>query len=323
LDIDTIRAAHSPRHHHNKPNMSTPNKPTYPLLPSKLILMSTKSYFSPSHTISYIKTLIAPSTNIIPLLNNKDILFALLPDFLSLHPCAQILSDHATTTTNSTTPQTTTHPQSWPLHLGAQNCFWSSDYGAFTGEIVPPALSELGITIIELNHAERRRLLSETDSTTAKKAAAVSSLGMIPLVCIGEIEAPNLQGPMSAAVGNAMRQLNPQITSLLDAVPLDAPVIFAYEPVWAIGAAQPAGVEFVGPVVQGIRAVVGQVERDKGRTGQTRVVYGGSAGPGLWSGKTNGGNPLGEWVDGMFLGRFAHKIEGVREVVEEVVESMG
>lgn len=120
-----------------------------------------------------------------------------------------------------------------------------------------------------------------------------------------------------------MRQLNPQITSLLDAVPLDAPVIFAYEPVWAIGAAQPAGVEFVGPVVQGIRAVVGQVERDKGRTGQTRVVYGGSAGPGLWSGKTNGGNPLGEWVDGMFLGRFAHKIEGVREVVEEVVESMG
>ena len=279
--------------------------------------MSTKSYFSPSHTISYLKTLISPSTNIIPL-RNKDILFALLPDFLSLHPCAQILSDHA-----ATTHQTPTHPQSWPLHLGAQNCFWSTTYGAFTGEIVPPALSELGITIIELNHAERRRLLSETDDTTAKKAAAVSSLGMVPLVCIGEIEAPNLQGPMSAAVGNAMRQLSPQITSLLDAVPLDAPVVFAYEPVWAIGAAEPAGVEFVGPVVQAIRGVVRMVEKKRGRTGQTRVVYGGSAGPGLWSGKSNGGNPLGSWVDGMFLGRFAHKIEGVREVVDEVVESMG
>jgi len=297
--------------------MSTPDKPTYPSLPSKLILMSTKSYFSPSHTISYLKTLISPSTNIIPL-RNKDILFALLPDFLSLHPCAQILSDHA-----ATTHQTPTHPQSWPLHLGAQNCFWSTTYGAFTGEIVPPALSELGITIIELNHAERRRLLSETDDTTAKKAAAVSSLGMVPLVCIGEIEAPNLQGPMSAAVGNAMRQLSPQITSLLDAVPLDAPVVFAYEPVWAIGAAEPAGVEFVGPVVQAIRGVVRMVEKKRGRTGQTRVVYGGSAGPGLWSGKSNGGNPLGSWVDGMFLGRFAHKIEGVREVVDEVVESMG
>lgn len=165
-------------------------------------------------------------------------------------------------------------------------------------------------------------MLNETDETAAKKADAASKLGMVPLVCIGELGAPDMQGPMSAAVGNAMKQLNSQITSLLSAVPLDAPVIFAYEPVWAIGAAQPAGVDYVGPVVQAIRQVVSDFEAKKGRTGQTKVVYGGSAGPGLWSGKTNGGNPLGSWVDGMFLGRFAHKIEGVKAVVDEVVESM-
>lgn len=165
-------------------------------------------------------------------------------------------------------------------------------------------------------------MLSESDETTAKKAAAASKLGMIPLVCIGELDAPNLQGPLSAAVGNAMKQLNSQITSLLDAVPLDAPVIFAYEPVWAIGAAQPAGVEYVGPVVQAIRHIVADFENKNERTGQTKVVYGGSAGPGLWSGKTNGGNPLGAWVDGMFLGRFAHKIEGVKAVVDEVAMSL-
>ena len=142
---------------------------------------------------------------------------------------------------------------------------------------------------------------------------------MVPLVCIGELQAPPASGPMSMAVGNAIRQLTPQIIAVLNAVPADAPVIFAYEPVWAIGAAEPAGVEYVGPVVEGVRTVVKGI---KARTGQTKVVYGGSAGPGLWSGQTNGGNGLGQYVDGMFLGRFAHEVSNVKKVVDEVVSSM-
>lgn len=282
----------------------------YPRLPSKLVLMSTKSYFSPDRTISYLKSLLDPAGKIIPLAH-PDVLFGFIPDFLSIYPCAQILSEHVG---SPSTP--------WPLHLGAQDCFWSAEYGAFTGEVVPPALRSLGVTIVELGHAERRRLLAETDETTAKKAAAASSLGMVPLVCVGELDAPDLRGPVSAAVGRAMDQLGPQVRSLLQAVPLDAPVVFAYEPVWAIGAARPAGVDYVGPVVQAIRQLVRTFETQSGRTGQTRVVYGGSAGPGLWSGTSNGGNPLGDWVDGMFLGRFAHEIEGVRAVVREVTDSM-
>lgn len=287
----------------------------YPHLSSKLILMSTKAYFSPDYTIEYIRQLL----DCIVLGPAEDILFGLIPDFLSLYPCSEILSKHAKQAATFTQP---THPQQWPLHLGAQDCFWAEDYGAYTGEIVAPALKSLGVTIVELGHAERRRLLAETDETAAKKASAASKLGMVPLVCIGELEAPNLQGPMSAAVGAAMKQLNSQVSTVLDAVPLDAPIIFAYEPVWAIGAAQPAGVDYVGPVVQAIRHVVQKFEKDHGRNGQTKVIYGGSAGPGLWSGKTNGGNPLAEWVDGMFLGRFAHKIEGVIDVVNEVREDM-
>ena len=184
---------------------------------------------------------------------------------------------------------------------------------------MPQALRELGCSIVELGHAERRRFVREDDEMVAKKAKAVCACGMVPLVCVGEDEKPPKDGPMSMAVGNAMRQLTPQITSVLAAVPSEAPVILAYEPVWAIGASEPAGVDFVGPVVQGIRGVVKDVKR---RTGETRVVYGGSAGPGLWSGKANGGNGLGEWVDGMFLGRFAHEVDGVKKVVDEVVESL-
>ena len=144
---------------------------------------------------------------------------------------------------------------------------------------------------------------------------------MIPLVCIGELDKPNLNGPLSQSVGVAMSQLTPQVATVLKAIPHDAPLIFAYEPVWAIGAAEPAGVDYVGPVVQAIRQIANQAV--KGRTGEVKVVYGGSAGPGLWSGKANGGNGLGRWVDGLFLGRFAHEISGVRGVVEEVVESLG
>jgi triosephosphate isomerase len=84
-------------------------------------------------------------------------------------------------------------------------------------------------------------------------------------------------------------------------------------------------VDYVGPVVGAIREVAKAALPlgGKQRMGDVKVVYGGSAGPGLWSGKSNGGNGLGKYVDGLFLGRFAHKIEGVRGVVEEVVESLG
>jgi triosephosphate isomerase (TIM) len=286
--------------------MSSP--PTYPSLPPTLLLISTKSYFSPTRTLTYLESLLIPTNAILPL--PSHILFALIPDHLTIYPCSQLLSRH------TSTPHPT--PSSWPLFLGAQDCFPVTTYGAYTGFTVPSALSELGVRIVELGHAERRKFVGETDESTAAKAAAVSALGMIPLVCIGELEKPDLKSPMSMAVGTAMRQLSPQITILLAAVPEDAPVIFAYEPVWAIGAAEPAGVEYVGPVVEAIRTEVGRV---KGRTGTTRVVYGGSAGPGLWSGKKTGGEGLEKYVDGMFLGRFAHEISGVKEVVDEVVES--
>jgi triosephosphate isomerase len=132
---------------------------------------------------------------------------------------------------------------------------------------------------------------------------------MVPLVCVGEVTSP---GPIaSQAVGQAVTECAVLVRAVLAAIPDDAPVIFAYEPVWAIGQPKPAGVDHVAAVVQGIRAVIGD------RAGTARVLYGGSAGPGLW-----GEGGLGQAVDGMFLGRFAHEIRGVREVVREVEETL-
>jgi triosephosphate isomerase len=311
---------------------SEPGK-KYPSLPSKLILTSTKAYFSPARTITYLNSLLDPSNNILPLLekHSAEVLFVFIPDFLTIYPCSQILGSKYPSTFNPDTTDADADADAdnntfaWPISLGAQNAFPSHKYGAYTGEIVPAALKSLGVRVVELNHAERRRYLGENDDTAAEKARTVSDLAMVPLVCIGEVEPPDLRGPLSASVGAAMSELRPQILAVLGAVPEDAPVVFAYEPVWAIGAAEPAGVDYVGPVVQAIRQVAKSAVPLRGgeRTGEVKVVYGGSAGPGLWSGKTNGGNGLGRWVDGLFLGRFAHEIQGVRAVVEEVVESLG
>ncbi|KAK5047378.1 hypothetical protein LTR84_006901 [Exophiala bonariae] len=306
-----------------------------PRLPSKLILTSTKAYFTPSRTVEYLTSILDPATGILPLLEShrSELLFVLIPDFLTIYPCSQILSSRYPSA--STSPPQDTNSDSdtnvdstaWPLALGAQNAFQtpsSTPYGAYTGEITPAAIKSLGCAVVELNHAERRRLLGESDETAALKTGAVTRAGLVPLVCIGELARPDLDGPLSAAVGVAVRELTPQIECVLGAVEGDAQVvIFAYEPVWAIGAAEPAGVEYVGPVVQAIREMAREVGLRSGKGGvEVKVVYGGSAGPGLWSGRANGGNGLGKYVDGLFLGRFAHKVDGVRGVVEEVVESL-
>ncbi|KAJ5143754.1 Aldolase-type TIM barrel [Penicillium bovifimosum] len=275
----------------------------YPILPEKLLLISLKMYFTPDRTLTYLRDLLNPTNEIVHPQNRDKLLLALIPDFLTIWPCAQILKEyesHLTTTGISPSPS--------PFLLGAQDCFWEPQ-GAYTGEVSPASIRSLGCSIVELGHAERRAIFNETDDQTARKAAATCAQHMVPLVCVGEVTAP---GPVaSQAVGQAVSECAVLVRAVLAAIPADAPVIFAYEPVWAIGQPKPAGVDHVAAVVEGIRAVIGA------RPGAARVLYGGSAGPGLW-----GAGGLGKAVDGMFLGRFAHEIEGVRKVVREVEETL-
>lgn len=184
---------------------------------------------------------------------------------------------------------------------GAQDAFYE-DSGAFTGEVSPQVLAEVGCRIVELGHAERRRIFKETDEDAARKAAAAARNGMIPLVCIGE----RTQGEVVLAVD----ECRAQVESVMAAVPEDAEVILAYEPVWAIGASSPAAAEYVVNVVKDIRAL-DCVQR---RSGTTRILYGGSAGPGLFE-KLKGG------VDGLFLGRFAHDPAQFFKTIQEIASA--
>ncbi|KAJ5171312.1 Aldolase-type TIM barrel [Penicillium coprophilum] len=249
----------------------------YPILPEKLLLISLKMYFTPERTLTYLRELLNPSNEIVHPANRDKLLLALIPDFLTIWPCAQLIKEYEANLANTGTPQSPP-----PFLLGAQDCFWESQ-GAYTGEVSPASIRALGCSIVELGHAERRSIFNESDDQTARKAAATCAQHMVPLVCVGEVTAP---GPVaSQAVGQAVSECAVLVRAVLAAIPDDAPVIFAYEPVWAIGQPKPAGVDHVAAVVQGIRAVIGA------RPGTARVL-------------------------------FAHEIDGVREVVREVEETL-
>jgi triosephosphate isomerase len=199
------------------------------------------------------------------------------PGFVSLADAAEVLADTS-------------------VRLAAQDVFWE-DRGAFTGEVSPQTLLDVGCTFVEVGHAERRAIFGEDDAITARKAAAAARSGLVPVICVGE---PEWAEPSAAAV--ACRE---QLEPVLRAVPNNAEIVCAYEPVWAIGAPTPAPPDHVVAVCRRLR---GLLER---RPGRTRLIYGGAAGPGLAA-------ALGHAVDGLFLGRFAHDVGNLRTVLQEV-----
>ena len=172
--------------------------------------------------------------------------------------------------------------------IGAQDVHWAS--GAVTGGVSADLLAEIGVTLVEIGHAERRTL-GETDGQIAKKVVAVLEAGLTPLLCVGELnyESAELAGAECCEQALAV-------------VPEGrmAEVILAYEPWWAIGADEPADADHVNGVARHLR-----------RLGPRAILYGGSAGPGTFG-------PLAD-VDGLFLGRFAHDPANLARVLDEAL----
>ncbi|WP_448002493.1 triose-phosphate isomerase family protein [Agromyces bauzanensis] len=186
--------------------------------------------------------------------------------------------------------------------VGAQDVHWEDD-GAFTGEVSAPELAEHGVSLVEIGHAERRAMFGETDETVARKVAATLRHGMTPLVCVGEAD----RAPGDAASVAGIAQLEASLARARDAG-LSGNLVVAYEPVWAIGAPEPAPDEHVRTVAGALRA---HLAVDAAFPG-ARVIYGGSAGPGLWP-------RIADSLDGMFLGRYAHDPAAFGRILDDVV----
>ena len=184
-----------------------------------------------------------------------------------------------------------------PVRYGAQDAHWE-EAGPYTGCVSPAVLRELGCTFVEVGHAERRRLFRESDDMVARKALAAARCGLEPIVCVGE--------ERQAGNGAAAAVVADQAAALLESLPDDADLVIAYEPVWAIDAEAAAEPQHVAGVV----AEIGR--RAAGRAGNVRILYGGSVRPGDVAGLLAAG------VDGLFVGRAAIPVSGLREVVASV-----
>ena len=156
-----------------------------------------------------------------------------------------------------------------PIKVGAQNCHFENS-GAFTGEISPVMLKEMGVEYVVLGHSERRTYFGETDVTVNKRMLAALKAGLKPIVCVGEYLEQRELG------------ITDEIVAMQTKVALSGVseeelkrVIIAYEPVWAIGTGKTATADQANEVCAMIRATVAGLYNQGAADGLT-IQYGGS-----------------------------------------------
>jgi triosephosphate isomerase len=180
----------------------------------------------------------------------------LCPPFVSLHATLQGLGSDSR------------------VQVYAQNVHWELE-GAYTGEVAPPMLLELGVKGTIVGHSERRRLFGETDATVRMRAAAALEAGLAVIACVGETEEEREAG-----------QTEDVLRRQVPVLPEHERLVIAYEPVWAIGTGKTASPE----TAQEAHAFVKSLH-------SARVLYGGSVNPG------NAGSLLSQPdVDGALVG---------------------
>ena len=158
------------------------------------------------------------------------------------------------------------------IKLAAQNSHWAES-GAFTGEVSPPMLGEIGCDYVILGHSERRHVFHESDDMIARKVAPVLAQSMRPIFCVGETLSERRR---KKTLNVVTAQLDAALKGLTKGV-IDK-IEIAYEPVWAIGTGQNATPDQVDQVHSSIRAYLKSSFGDsKGKA--VRILYGGSVKP--------------------------------------------
>jgi triosephosphate isomerase (TIM) len=160
----------------------------------------------------------------------------------------------------------------YDVAIGAQNMHFEES-GAFTGEISPVALEDLGVQYVILGHSERRQMFNETDEAVNKKIVAAFTHHLVPIVCVGETLEQRESGItnefVAGQVQKALEGLSPEQVKQ---------VVIAYEPIWAIGTGKSSTSKDANEVCAHIRSVVAeQFSTDVAQA--VRIQYGGSVKP--------------------------------------------
>lgn len=155
------------------------------------------------------------------------------------------------------------------IHVGAQNCHWKES-GAFTGEIAPSMLTELGVEYVVIGHSERRTYFGETDATVLARTKAALAAGLKPIVCIGETLEERNSGNMEKVLQRRVREGFKDVTE-----EELANIVVAYEPVWAIGTGVTATDEQANDAIAFVRSVFADMY-GKEAAEKLYIQYGGS-----------------------------------------------
>jgi triosephosphate isomerase (TIM) len=162
--------------------------------------------------------------------------------------------------------------ESTNVAIAGQNVSWSKE-GAFTGEVSAPMLAEAGCRYVIVGHSERRQLFRETDDNVAKKSLMALSVGLTPIVCVGESDEER-------SAGLEEQVLKRQFTGgpgALTAAEFSR-ILVAYEPVWAIGTGKTATPEIAAAAHKFIRHCASE-HFSAEHASALRILYGGSVKP--------------------------------------------
>lgn len=158
------------------------------------------------------------------------------------------------------------------IHLGAQNMYWETK-GAFTGEISPLMLKDVGCEYVILGHSERRQYFEETPEEVARKTSAALSTNLLPIVCVGENLKERENGETKAIIEQEIKALFLKIDSTQV-----GKIIIAYEPIWAIGTGKSSSSQDANIIIKFIRELFSSEYGSK-IAERIRILYGGSITP--------------------------------------------
>ncbi len=155
------------------------------------------------------------------------------------------------------------------IEVGAENMYYEES-GAYTGEIAPNMLTDIGVKYVVIGHSERREYFAETDETVNKKVLKAFEHGITPIICCGESLTQREQG---ITIDWIRQQI--KIAFLNVTAEQAKTAVIAYEPIWAIGTGKTATADQAEEVCAAIRACIGEIY-DAATAEAIRIQYGGS-----------------------------------------------
>ncbi|HIT90688.1 MAG TPA: triose-phosphate isomerase [Candidatus Merdenecus merdavium] len=155
------------------------------------------------------------------------------------------------------------------INIGAENMYFEES-GAYTGEISPAMLTDVGVKYVVLGHSERREYFAETDQTVNKKVLKAFEHGITPIICCGETLEQREQG---VTIDFIRQQI--KIAFLNVTADQAKSAVIAYEPIWAIGTGKVATTAQAQEVCAAIRACINELY-DEATGSAIRIQYGGS-----------------------------------------------